>query len=363
MRIESLSLVDFRNFPQLKAEFSKGLNYIVGANAEGKTNLLEAIYYLSLARSFKKASDKDLIRIGANEAQVLISYLTDQNEKHSLEAHILEGGKTILLDEEKQASVMKIVGKLLTVVYSPSSVSLFRGEPSERRRFLDQSLSLISPKYLYALARYKKLLKERNNALSLNYDDDVLSVITNELINVSYRIFLERKAFVRQADQLIGSIYDQLFLTEEKVSLAYRSDMPDENIQDNFIAQLKNLFEKKKSEERLRKTTLIGIQRDDLIAELDGKEVYAYASQGQNRLVVLALTIASSQIIQDHFKDNPVLLLDDVMSDLDEKRRKALLSYLHNQSGQVFITAADLKEAEDGEAIFEIKDRQIERRK
>jgi DNA replication and repair protein RecF len=361
MRVKSLNLENFRNFPELHVEFDAGLNCIVGANAVGKTNLIEAIYYLSLGRSFKKAADKDLIRLQAAQSKIILTYVSETDGEHVLEATITPEGKIIALDQEKVSSVTKIIGKLLTMVYYPASVGLFRGEPAERRRFLDSTLSLLSPKYLYALTRQKKLLKERNTALGQLYDEDVINVLTNELINVSYRIYEDRKAFVSQLNQEISLTYDKLFASDEKLELTYLTDEPNTDLQDAFTRQLKAKFDSLKSEERMRKITLIGVQKDDLGAKLDGKDVFAFASQGQNRLVVLALTLAASHIVEEHFKQKPILLLDDVLSDLDETRRKTLLENLGGYE-QVFITAAAVPDETSSAHIYEVINQHIERR-
>jgi DNA replication and repair protein RecF len=361
MQVITLSLVNFRSFDQLRMDFADGLNIITGPNAAGKTNLIEAIYYLSLARSFKKANDKDLIKIGADEAQILIDYKSDIDGKHTLEATILDQNKTIILDNEKIPSVTKIVGKLLSLVYSPLSVGLLRGEPAERRRYLDTILSSVSEQYLYALIRQKRLLKERNTALYQNYDEDVIAVLTNEISNVSYRLFLERKAFIMKADSLIGKIYDSLFDVNDEVHLRYQTNVPDTDGQEQFVQEMNKKFAAVKSEERIRKTTLIGIQKDDMVATLNGKNIYAYASQGQNRLAALALTLATREIIADHYKEQPILLLDDVMSDLDEKRKQNLVNYL-KKGGQIFLTTAEDMKPQEGIAVYSINNGKVERR-
>lgn len=361
MFISRVSLENYRNYPLLKAEFGNRLNVIFGPNASGKTNLIEAIYYLSLARSFKKANDRDLIRLNTKDAKIILEYQSDIDGKHSIEAEIMPEGKIITLDQEKQKSVSKIVGKLLTVVYSPSSVSLFRGEPMERRRFIDTTLSLLSSQYLYALTRQKKLLKERNTALSLNYDEDVISVLTSELVNVSYRIFLDRKAFLARVNQLIGPIYQKLFGEHEKLEIKYSTNMPDTDSQEEFVNLCQKKFDSVKTEERLKKVTLIGPHRDDLLAKLNSNSVYAYASQGQNRLVVLALVLSAYQVIDEHFKEKPVLLLDDVLSDLDQERKEKLIDYLQTL-GQVFITTSENDLDKKDIDKFEIKNGNIERR-
>lgn len=362
MRLVRLSLKDFRSYGLLHQNFEPGINYLIGENAAGKTNLIEAIYYLTLGRSFKKASDKELIRIGCKEAQIYLTYKTSDSIEHSLEARIAPEGKTILLDNEKMPSVAKILGKLLCVVYSPQSVSLFRDSPAERRRVLDQTLSLLSPSYLYALTRQKKLLKERNTALANGYDEDVIQVMTKELVNVSYRIAFDRRALVKKLSDAIGPVFSELFLKESSLKLAYISDVPEASNQEEFMKAYLSKLERMKSEERMRKTTLVGVQKDDMVAYLDRKEVYAYASQGQNRLVSLALSLVIGDLYAEHFKEEPIFLLDDVLSDLDQKRREALFAYLKKKEFQTFITSTLMPLDTDGISLYEIKDNQLERR-
>lgn len=363
MYVSHLDLASFRSFPELHVDFQKGINYLLGMNAAGKTNLIEAIYYLSLGRSFKKAQDREIIKLGEKEADIILKYRNRDDEEHVLEARIQGNGKNILLDGEKVPSVARILGKLLCVVYAPQSVSLFRDSPSERRRVIDQTLSLLSPQYLYALTRYKKMLKERNTALSLNYDEDVLNVITNELVTLSYRLAFDRSALIRRLDPKVQEIYQKLFQKDSRLSLAYRTDVPSLTNEKEFITALRAKFDRIKSEERMRKTTLIGIQKDDVLAYLDDKEVYAYASQGQNRLVSLALNLAISQIEEEHYYEKPVLLLDDVLSDLDEQRRKALFTYLAEAGSQTFITSTLEPEEKENTAVYILHDNKAERRK
>lgn len=362
MRLVQLSLKDFRSYGLLHQNFEPGINYLIGENAAGKTNLIEAIYYLTLGRSFKKASDQELIRLGCKEAQVYLTYKTSDSIEHSLEARIGPAAKTILLDNERVPSVQKILGKLLCVVYSPQSVSLFRDSPAERRRVIDQTLSLLSPAYLYALTRQKKLLKERNAALANGYDEDVVRTLTNELVNVSYRIAFDRRGLVKKLSDAIGAVFSELFLKESSLKLAYVTDVPEASTQKEFMKAYLAKLERMKSEERMRKTTLMGVQKDDMIAYLDHKEVYAYASQGQNRLVSLALSLTIGDLYAEHFREEPIFLLDDVLSDLDQKRMEALFAYLKKKDIQAFITSTLMPLDREGISIYEIKDNQLERR-
>ena len=206
----------------------------------------------------------------------------------------------------------------------------------KRGNFLDSSISLISSKYLFSLGNFKKILKNRNAAF-IQGDEVVIKALTDQLINSAYRLTYERKKFVTELNLKVNTIYQELFNTKEKLTLKYQTKMPLEEDQLEFIKKTNLLFDYIKSEERIKKSTLIGPQRDDLVAYLDGKQVYSYASQGQNRLVVLALHLAFKEILKEHYQEEPILLLDDVLSDLDLDRQERLLNYLKKQE-QVFIT-------------------------
>lgn len=353
MQIRRIRLINYRSFENLSLEFENKLNYICGPNAVGKTNLIEGIYYLSLGRSFKKNKDRDLIKESAEIAQILIEYESSK-DTHTLRADITKKGKVIYFDEEKQKSVTSIVGKLHCIVYTPSSVLLFQNEPSERRKIIDSTLSSLSKKYLYALVRHRKILKERNMALLKGYDENVIEVLTDELINVSFIIYDQRKKFVDEVNKHIQEIYCELFGESQKIALEYITNVPDISSQEEFKSNLKKLHETIKTEERIRKTTLIGVQRDDLKAYIDSQPVFAYASQGQNRLLVLALKIAIARIVKQKIGEDPILLLDDVLSDLDEERKNNLVEYLKN-SGQVFITSTEEKKKTSNCDIYQIE--------
>jgi len=339
MYISKIDFYHFRNYNQVHLIPGQGINIIQGENAIGKTNILEGIYYLALTRSLKKSDDKQMIQIGEQLAQVRIAYVSDK--KHNLQATLSSKGKLILFDEEKQSSVSKIIGKLLAVCYTPMSVNLFRLDPLERRKFIDSSLTLMSLDYLDSLSKYKKILKERNNALNM-LDEIVIEILTKELIKVSYDIVIKRKKFIDLLQQRIQDIYQNLFRCTDKLELKYQTNLPIKEDKQLYINELEEKFNRIKSDERKRKVTLLGPQKDDLIAYLNGKEVYSYCSQGQNRLIVLSLYLAFKEILEQQYKTKPILLLDDVLSDLDENRQTQLMEYLSNQ-GQVFITTNEIK--------------------
>ena len=345
MYVRRLDLANFRNFDQLHIEFPKGINMIIGPNASGKTNMIEAIYYLTMARSFKKANDENLIKFDTNLAQIRLNYEKD-NISNLLEVDINKKGKLVKYNSQKQTSVAKIIGNLVSVVYSPISVNLFRSEPQERRKFIDSSLCLLSLDYMSNLAEFKKILKERNNSLYME-DEIVINILTKRLIDISYNIYVKRNKFIQLLNKEISDIYYKLFDTTSKLTLEYVTNLSKIVTKEEFIKDMEDKFDSIKSEERKKKTTLIGPQRDDLIAYLDSKEVYSYSSQGQNRLVVLALYLSLANILKQQYKSEPILLLDDVLSDLDIKRKQLLIEFL-KQKEQVFITTTDNEFVQDG---------------
>jgi DNA replication and repair protein RecF len=345
MYVRRLDLANFRNFDQLHIEFPKGINMIIGPNASGKTNMIEAIYYLTMARSFKKANDENLIKFDTNLAQIRLNYEKD-NISNLLEVDINKKGKLVKYNSQKQTSVAKIIGNLVSVVYSPISVNLFRSEPQERRKFIDSSLCLLSLDYMSNLAEFKKILKERNNSLYME-DEIVINILTKRLIDISYNIYVKRNKFIQLLNKEISDIYYKLFDTTSKLTLEYVTNLSKIVTKEEFIKDMEDKFNSIKSEERKKKTTLIGPQRDDLIAYLDSKEVYSYSSQGQNRLVVLALYLSLANILKQQYKSEPILLLDDVLSDLDIKRKQLLIEFL-KQKEQVFITTTDNEFVQDG---------------
>ncbi len=356
MFVRRLVLNHFRSYDSLDVTFPEGNVMIVGKNTSGKTNILEAIYFLTLGRSFRKAGDSDLIQKGYSEASIYLEYISDRDSKvHSLSCLIGDHYKAFYADNEKVKTLSKILGLLVACQYDPGQVFLFRDEPAERRKLMDEVLSQISPKYLYAISRYKKLLKERNAAFAQDYDPDVIRVLRDQLINLSYRIVYDRYEFVRSVSQKANENYRVLFGQESDLKIKYKTNCSLEADQSAYQQRMTDLFEKNKSDETIRKMTLIGPHRDDLTAWLNGNNVAAYGSQGENRLASLSLKLAIRDVIEEKLGVKPILLLDDVCSDLDSERCERLLERIRGQ-GQVFLTGTLEPETLEGYEIYETHD-------
>lgn len=361
MFVKQLKLINFRNYESLDVQFDSPNIYITGENASGKTNIIEAIQYLSCGRSFRKASDSELIKNGASEAYLSMLYHSDKDDKdHTIASMIGNNYKVFFFDDEKVKTLSSIFGKFLVVYYDPSQVFFFKNEPSDRRRLMDETLSQLSPKYLYAISRYKKLLKERNAALNHEYDQDVIDVLRNQLINLSYRIVLDRTWLVKSILSLVNTTYQNLFGENSSLQLIYKTNCPIETDQQYYTEQAIKLFDRNKSNENLKKQTLIGPHRDDLGALLNKKDLASYGSQGENRIATLSLKIGLKEHLKKKLEDEPVLLLDDVTSDLDKTRMKNLLSHL--STGQTFVTGTRITEEFKNYSIYETDGKEIRRK-
>ena len=337
-----MTLDNFKSYSHLEVEFDKEKNYIFGDNSTGKTTILEAIYFLSLGRSFLKSSSTSLLKYETNLSKVSLIFNED-NQDHFLEALISKEGKEFYFDEEKLPSSLKLISKFMTFYFNPECVFLYKDEPSERRKLFDIKLSLIDPRYLYCLSRYKKLLKERNAALSKNYDKDVIDVLRNELINLSYRLVYERRKCVTEINTYLSKIYSSIYGEEKKAKIIYKTTSPLNDDQEEFINDSLKLFEDNKTVENISKTTVIGPHRDNYIFYLEEKDISLYSSQGENRIAALVTKIALLNYVKKMTNRTPVFLLDDILSDLDSKRQKNLLEYLNNDMQVIITGVSDIK--------------------
>ena len=352
MFVRKLVLENFRSYTHLDIDFPANDIFITGDNGQGKTNLLEALHYLTLGRSFRKAEDKELIKDSEKEASIYLVYHDESDGKeHTLSCLIGRGYKVFSYDDRKIKTLSEMLGKLLAVYYDPSQVFFFKDDPAERRKLLDETISQLDGKYLYAISRYKKLLKERNIGLAQNYDIDVLNVLRDQLINLSYRIVIERRRLVSLLSKKAGKIYKELFGSDRTLSLTYLTNCPLDEDQDSYMKNAKVLYDNNRSVEFLRKYTCIGPHRDNLQALLDGKDVSRFGSQGENRLSSLSLRLAIKELFKEKTGKDPLLLLDDVASDLDTTRCRNLLRSIKGQ-GQAFVTGAQIREGFEDYQIY-----------
>ena len=366
LNIESIKLINFRNYKTLNINLNENMNIFIGKNAQGKTNLLESIYLCATGNSFRTNRDKELINFYKNEAYVganvnlngakkLIEIKLDRNRK-----------KRIKINKVELNNLKELNSGLNVVVFSPDDLKIIKDGPFERRNFLDSSISQIRPVYKYNLNKYNKILYQRNNLLKSNKPKSdiltLLEIFDLQLAKVGAELILARKDFLNKLSKETEVIHEKLTLEDEKLTLNYicNVDFLDYNknqIEENFLKSLKYSFKK----DLFTGNTETGPHRDDIEIKINGLDTRAFASQGQQRTIVLSIKLSQMEII---YKENgvyPILLLDDVFSELDEERRKYLSKSLSKM--QTIITSTDLLGLEDlkdmDKSVFYIEDGKI----
>ena len=332
MIVKELELHNLRNYEYLKVNFNKGINYIYGENASGKTNILEAIYFLSLTRSFRTSEIGELVKKDASFARILAKIDT-QNVSKTLEISFNKSGKKILVNGKKVLKISELNSLINVISFIPKNTNLLKDAPKERRKFLNIYLSKFSNNYLKTLSVYEKILKERNDAFkAYKINPTLIDILTNQLISLNKEIYLYRKKFVNEINKYLADVFKEVSLTNEKLKMEYESFLNNQN--ENIEKKKKNEFENIKEEEFKRKQTLIGIHKDDFKIYIDEKDVSLYGSQGENRISIISLILSLYFLNKE---EKPIIVLDDVISELDEKHEENLLKYLENFN-QVFIT-------------------------
>jgi DNA replication and repair protein RecF len=347
MRLLEIDLLNFRNYESLHLVPDGGLNLITGANAQGKTNLLEAIYLLATGRPLRAGKEEELIRWGMNEAHVHARIHRQQSLDVEVEARLSRSQPRVMLVDGQAYRAAMALGQFNVVVFSAMDLEVVRGQPADRRRYLDVEISMFSPAYGRALAGYRRALEQRNRLLKSIRESgsltpsvlDLLDAWDEQLVRFGSSIMIARERFINALRPLAQVAHAELSHGRETLDICYVPSVGGiseerEQTAECFRLQLRQL----RNEELQRGTTLLGPQRDDLMLVVDGKEARTYASQGQQRTVVLSLKRAEFELALQERQEPPIVLLDDVMSDLDDLRRAQLLR-MALQGAQAFITA------------------------
>ena len=346
MFLNALRLRSFRAHDATEVSFAPKVNLLVGPNGAGKTNVLEAIHYLCLSKSFLTATDTYALRKGARFFELEGTFAGEQRHHVRVRlAYMPEEGKRLFVNGAPLERLALIVGSLPVVVFSPNDQVITSAGPEERRRFLDNILSQARPVYLDDLLKYRRALKQRNVVLARYHPGKqaLLDSWDAELILLGSRVIARRLRFMAQFDRFLEAAYDRIEAVSERPTITYVS-LPglapgdDETaIEDHFRQQLQRVARR----ERERGRTLIGPHRDELVFRLNGFEVRRYASQGQHRTFGMALKLAQYFYLQDRLNEPPMLLLDDVFDNLDPQRATGFLELLLSDAiGQSIITAA-----------------------
>jgi len=337
MILTHLELRDFRNYPRLTLDPGKGLNLILGDNGAGKSNLAEAVHYLSLARSWRTPDDRLLIR-DHSESALIHASIQEGGLNREIEIEIAKNRKKIAINGKNIRRLSELSKLVNVIVFAPSDVSLFLGSPGERRSFLDVALGKQSLDYFSLISRYNRLLQERNAALKRqNPDRGIVSVLTKQMIEVAEPLVRFRHMYVNEINRVLPDLVSRLRGEESKASIVYHPFVRDD---EGFVEAAEKAFAEALEADMLHRSTSVGPHREDFSFRLNGKNIAEYGSQGENRLAVFALKIAPYFLIEDGDK-KPICVLDDVTSELDSAHQKNLLELVKTLS-QVFLTATKL---------------------
>ena len=342
MRIRELKLNHYRNYDALSLAPDPGLNVFEGANAAGKTNILESIFLCALGRSHRTPRDAELLQEHEPFGSVALE-LETRGGSRSIRIELIEGErKRVLIDDTATARTGELMGCLNVVMFSPEDLALVKDGPAERRRFLDMELSQLKPSYYYNLQQYNGALKSRNLLLKetpIRYD--MIELWDEQLARLGSRISIERARFIAELSAIAGDLHRRMSGGLEALRVAYEPSVPfmdEERLAETLQEQLTDRLER----DIYRGFTSVGPHRDDLGLELDGHDVRVFGSQGQQRTVALSLKLSEIALIQRFRGERPVLLLDDVFSELDGARQARLLEVVSDC--QAFVTCTHLEE-------------------
>lgn len=347
MYIEELKLKDYRNYNHLDIKFNNQVNVIIGENAQGKTNLLEALYILAFTKSYRTTNDRELIKWDAEFAKIS-SILHKKDRSIPLEMVFHKQGKKAKINHLEQKRLSEYIGALNLVMFAPEDLTLVKGSPQHRRRFIDMEIGQIQPMYVYHLGEYQKILKQRNHLLKQlqmqkSPDLTLLEVVTEQLIEHATKVLIGRFNFLDMLRSWAIPIHHKISRELENLKIEYESSLKlsEEATEDEIKEHLINQFKKQEKNEIYRGTTLIGPHRDDLLFYINDKEVKVYGSQGQQRTTALALKLAEIDLIYNEIGSYPILLLDDVLSELDDHRQTHLLSAIEGKV-QTFVSTTNI---------------------
>jgi DNA replication and repair protein RecF len=340
MKLTSLRLINFRNYRAQSIAPCGGVTLFFGDNAQGKTNLLEAIALMSTGRSHRTRSDRDLILWGEKQADVRVRCAHAYAE-HEVRMQLFPAARRqVLVNSAPITRTGELLGHVNAVLFAPEDLRLIKDGPQERRRFIDMELSQGAPGYYYALQRYNRILKQRNALLrsipANPSQKHLLSTWDEQLCAVAPQIQAQRAAFVERLSALAAERHSDIASNAEELAVEYRPN-PDPDAPAD-VPTLIAALERAQGDDIRRGSTSVGPHRDDLLIRIQSRDSRLYASQGQQRTAALALKLSELQLLREQTGECPILLLDDVMSELDAKRQRALLD--HMRGVQTFVTAA-----------------------
>ena len=353
MWIKEIKLNNFRNYENKRINLENNINLFYGENAQGKTNIIESIFLASMGKSFRTNNEKEMISFNKDNFSVEILF-----EKSDREGKIkinLQNKKSVYLNGVKLKKLSELLGNINIVLFTPDDINILKDGPQKRRRFLDMMISQLRPNYMYVLNLYLKILEQRNNYLKQikleNKNPELLDIWDEKLAEYSEKIYIYRNEFIEKIKNKIDIIHKNITNDKEEIKIEYISECENK---ENFLKLLKE----RRKLDIIKGYTTKGIHRDDFIIYINNKQVNVYGSQGQHRTAILSLKLAELQVIYDEIGETPVLLLDDFMSELDEKRKKSFLENIKDV--QVIITCTEKIDIKNSKFIaFNVKNGEI----
>ncbi|MDU6522412.1 DNA replication/repair protein RecF [Enterococcus devriesei] len=370
MRLNKLELRNYRNYSELSLAFPNRLNIFLGENAQGKTNLLESIYVLALTRSHRTSSEQELIGWHEDFAQIK-GRIERGTSELELELLLTKKGRKSKVNHIEQKKLSSYIGQLNVILFAPEDLSLVKGSPQMRRRFIDMELGQINPVYLYDLAQYQQTLKQRNLYLKQlsekkQTDEIYLDILTEQLVDFGSKVLANRLQFIKKLEYWSNDLHSKITNQKETLAIQYDASIP---LESEAVEAIRTVFMneliKNRKREIFKGNTFLGPHRDDLIFMVNQQNVQTYGSQGQQRTTALSVKLAEIDLMKEETGEYPILLLDDVMSELDDSRQIHLLETIENKV-QTFLTTTTLNHVKGKMTvhpdIFYVQQGQIERK-
>ena len=353
MWIKKIKVNNFRNYTQEEIELEKKINIFYGENAQGKTNIIEAVFLCSMGKSFRAKKDKEMILLDKEKAMIEVEFeKSDRKGKIRIE---LSNKKNVYVNGIKIKKLSELLGNINVVIFTPDDINILKGGPQNRRRFLDIMISQLKPNYMYNLNLYLKTIEQRNNYLRQireeQKNEKLLEIWDEKLAEYAINIYNYRKEFINKINNKIKNIHDEITENKEEIEIEYITECMNKEEYLRLLKQRRKL-------DIIKGFTTKGIHRDDFVIYINKKRLDIYGSQGQNRTSILSLKLSELNIIEEEIGEKPVLLLDDFMSELDEKRRNHFLNKIEDT--QVIITCTDKIDIENKNIlIYNVKEGKV----
>ena len=358
MVIKSLELLNYRNYKSLKLDLSEKTNILYGDNAQGKTNVLEAVYVCATTKSHKGSKDREMIRFGCEDAHLRM-FIERRGALHKIDMHLKNHkNKGVAVDGSQVKRSSELMGLIHVVFFSPEDLAMIKNGPSYRRRFIDMELCQLDKMYLYRISGYNKVIAQRNNLLKqIGFQPelkDTLDVWDVQLADYGKRIIRARRDFIDALNGLTGPIHEKLTGGRERLTVRYEPNVSEERFEEQIFLQ--------RDHDLMLKTTGTGPHRDDISFYINDVDIRKYGSQGQQRTAALSLKLAEIELVRQAVNDTPVLLLDDVLSELDSFRQNYLLESINDTQTIITCTGLDdfINSRFDIDRVFKVVNGEIE---